>query len=119
MIYYEEMNESEFNKAGSQDQKDEQRAEQPKSADRIGEFLQWTYEHPFTDIAAELELEKYKLLTPLEETGILPKNEEPNPYGPDESPNEYEQWWEAHPDEQQAFLANITWRDRSLHRRCC
>lgn len=108
------MSEQEQANSSFQDTESKQTRESPTTPDRVAEFLRWVYDHPHTDIAAELELERYNLLIPLEETGVVPKLEDPNPYDPDTQTDAYEQWWSDHPSDVQKFEAAFIRRDQAL-----
>lgn len=65
-------------------------------------------------VAFEVILDKAGLLTALEEIGVLPAIEIPNPYHQEHEAEQNEQWWTDHPTESEQFVAAFDERDTIL-----
>ena len=78
------------------------------------EHLDRGYDRTRRATGFELQLAAAKLLPGLEEAGILPVPENPNPYDPELEEELNNQWSDAHPDEMSEFFQTIEKRDEVL-----
>jgi hypothetical protein len=68
----------------------------------------------FVSTLAEARFSQSGLLDVFEESGILPRADNPNPHDANLSPSEHEQWWADHPEAAESFDRNIRLRDERL-----
>lgn len=66
-------------------------------------FLEQEFKVPALDVYVEAKFKKGGLLAVLEQAGVLPVAENPNPYGVEQEEEKFEQWANEHPEEQEAF----------------
>ncbi len=77
-------------------------------------FLRTEFTFPAIDTYVEARFARLGLVPILEEAGVLPRVEDPNPYDLAEETAAYEQYWAEHPDEHDAFFARIEERRQML-----
>jgi hypothetical protein len=75
------------------------------------ELIQTLLEMPATSILLEADLSKLDLDSNLEELGILPVIECPNPFDPELEEEEHEKWWSEHEEEGEKFSSAIEERE--------
>lgn len=83
--------------------------------DRILEYLQKVGGHPaHYSLYFELKLYGAELLSRLEEAGIVPTAEDPNPFPHELEEKQHEKWWGEHPKEREMFIKNCERREDAL-----
>lgn len=82
--------------------------------ERLVPFLKTEFTFPAIDTYIEARFERVGLLSILEQAGVLPQLEDPNPYDLEHETAAYEQWWAQHPDEQDVFIARLEERQLLL-----
>jgi len=107
------MNTPESNSLPNPEQKE------PDPFDTFVEFLKnqddpLAYEILFQSRLAVEYVGKGTLLTALEEAGILPETNFGNPFNMYDQPEEYQQWFEKHPDEEAQFHAAMAEQEKAL-----
>ena len=90
--------------------------EQHKRGDqtRLFEFIREQYRSPGLAVYFELVLSEAGLLSELEDAGVLPVVEDPNPYDPELEEEKSEQWWQEHPEVEEEFSRMFEKRDEVL-----
>lgn len=63
---------------------------------------------------AEVRFQQAGLIGVLEDSGILPSEENPNPHDIRREPVEHERWWSEHPEAGDAFDQDIRVREERL-----
>lgn len=83
------------------------------SDDKLSEFIQ-EYKNPEGRIVFERDLASSGWLMRLEQVGILPVLENPNPFDPEMEEQQHEQWWEEYPNEEEQYGRNVERREDIL-----
>lgn len=84
------------------------------TTDRLREFLRQEYTFPGIDVYAETKFAQMGLLSSLEQAGILPRAENPNPFDPAQAEAQHNQWWVEHPEAGTMFSQELAKRAEVL-----
>ena len=77
--------------------------DEPNKQSSLEDFLSREFTFPAIDLYIERKFEQNGLLPMLEEQGIVPRVVNPNPYNPEGQEEAYDQWWEQHDEEFEAY----------------
>ena len=96
----------------------EARSRQPRipeiQDDRLAEAIRDLEKGYDPSARFEIQLMVEGLLSRLEQGGVLPIVENPNPFDPDLDEDQHERWWEEHPQEAEVFNRAIDKRNEVL-----
>ena len=82
---------------------------------KLFEYLKKVHSRPsYYSAFFELELHRTGLISQLEADGVVPIVNNPNPYDPETTEEQHEQWWDEHPEEGAKFSAKIDHRELTL-----
>jgi len=82
--------------------------------DRLAESLEAIERGYDPSARFETQLMLESLLSRLEQAGIVPVVDNPNPHNPDLDEEQHEQWWEEHPQEAMKFEESVDKRNEVL-----
>lgn len=88
--------------------------DQPSESAQV-QPLRWIAKtDPTIPILMEVSLIKANLLKPLEDRGVVPTVDNPNPHDPIAEASKHDRWWRQHPTERAAFCSAIETRQHAL-----
>lgn len=68
-----------------------------------------------SDLYMEAVLSQNGLLKKYEQSGHIPRVEDPNPYRRNKKGKQYQEWWRSHPREAEQYKDAIRQRNQALH----